>query len=260
MTNFYYLLLITILLSTCTVNKSDYIPDRDRVLFITTNIDNMGGADNGTYLIEIAVPFGLFLDCEVGMDFLSPEGGAIPIYHSGDTTDRVKEILRSPVFKDKRNNTLRPLEVNPANYAAVIIPGGYGQFWDVHQNPQIQRIVAEVYEAGGFIGSIGHGTATLIDVKLSSGEYLVAGKTIACFPSWYEKNSMEQSDYGNLLPYDMEIELQNRGADLKIYDRENRTNYEIIDSTNRLITASFASGAQFVAEEILKRNVICNKK
>ncbi|WP_291964617.1 hypothetical protein [Maribacter sp.] len=63
---------------------------------------------------------------------------------------------------------------------------------------------------------------------------------------------MKQSDYGKLLPYDMEAELYKRGANLKVYDHEKRTNYEIVDYENRLITASFANSGEFVADEVLK--------
>ncbi|MEX0272976.1 MAG: hypothetical protein AB3N16_01205, partial [Flavobacteriaceae bacterium] len=126
-----------------------------------------------------------------------------------------------------------------------------GQFWDTHNNEDILHIISKIYDAGGVIGTIGHGTATLIDVKLKSGEYLVKGKTMTSFPSWNEKNIMEQSDFGKLLPYDMETELLKRGADLKVYDHEKKRNHEIVDSKNRLITASFANSGKFVADEVL---------
>ena len=77
-------------------------------------------------------------------------------------------------------------------------------------------------------------------------------KTMTSFPTWNEKNIMKQSDYGKLLPYDMEAELLKRGADLKVYNHEKKINYEIADSENRLITASFANSGKFVADEVLK--------
>ena len=63
---------------------------------------------------------------------------------------------------------------------------------------------------------------------------------------------MKQSNFGDLLPYDMEVELQKRGADLKVYNHEKKINYEVADSNNKLITASFANSGKFVAEEVLK--------
>ncbi|AXT56447.1 DJ-1/PfpI family protein [Aquimarina sp. MMG015] len=240
-------LLIFILSISCTRNI-----EKKKILFITTNVDKMKNEPNGTYLIELAIPFNKFSEKNIEIDIVSPKGGKIPIYHNGDTTDLVKKIIKSELFKNKTENSLKPSEVNSEEYLAVIIPGGYGQFWDTHKNTDVLHTISEIYDSGGIIGTIGHGTATLIDVKLKSGQYLVKDKTMTSFPTWNEKNIMKQSDFGKLLPYDMEIELKKRGANLKIYNHEKKINYEIVDSQNRLITASFANSGKFVADEVLK--------
>ncbi len=224
---------------------------KDRILFITTNVDTMNGDPNGTYLIELAIPFGIFSDNNYNIDIASPKGGKIPIYHSGDTTEVVKQIISSSSFQEKTKSSIKPENINSKAYKAVIIPGGYGQFWDTHKDKNILKVISEIYESGGVIGSVGHGTATLINTKLASGEYLVKGKTMTCFPSWNEKNIMKQSNYGQLLPYDMEKELQKRGANLKIYDHQKKINYEIIDPNNRLVTAAFANSGEFVAKKVI---------
>ncbi len=225
---------------------------KTKILFITTNVNEMKNESNGTYLIELAIPFKQFSEKQFSIDIISPKGGKIPLYHSGDTTSLVKSIIRSELFKNKTNNSLKPTEINPEAYLAVIIPGGYGQFWDTHKDSDILRVISEIYDNGGIVGTIGHGTATLIDVKLNSEEYLVKDKTMTSFPTWNEKNIMKQSDYGKLLPYDMETELLKRGANLKVYNHEKKINYEIVDSENRLITASFSTSGKFVADEVLK--------
>ncbi|WP_159090576.1 DJ-1/PfpI family protein [Aquimarina aquimarini] len=212
----------------------------------------MKNEPNGTYLIELAVPFNQFSKKNFDIDIVSPKGGEIPIYHSGDTATIVKSIIKNELFKSKTKNSLKPTEINPKEYLAVIIPGGYGQFWDTHKDDNILKIISEIYDYGGIIGTIGHGTATLINVKLKSGEYLVKDKTMTSFPTWNEKNIMKQSNFGKLLPYDMETELKSRGANLKVYNHQKKINYEIVDSENRLITASFANSGEFVANEILK--------
>ena len=239
--------LISLLLFSCSKTIKN-----DKILFITTNVDTFNAKPNGTYLIELAVPFEFFVSNGFDIDIISPKGQKIPLYHSGDTLPKVKSIIKNDIFKQKTTNSLTPDQIDPRQYSAVIIPGGYGQFWDVHKNEKILRIISQVYEAGGVIGTLGHGTATLIDVKLESGQYLVEGKTMTCFPTWNEKNIMKQSDFGKLLPYDMEVALIKKGANLKIYNRDKKTNYEIIDPNHRLVTASFSSGGEFVAKEVIK--------
>ncbi|ADY28797.1 hypothetical protein IX49_04660 [Cellulophaga lytica] len=253
MNKIFTILLLSFLIISC--NKSN---EKTKVLFITTNVNEMKNEPNGTYLIELAIPFNKFSEKNLEIDIVSPKGGEIPIYHSGDTTSLVKAVIKSELFQNKTKNSLKPTEINPKEYLGIIIPGGYGQFWDTHKDVDILRVISEIYDNGGIIGTIGHGTATLIDVKLKSGEYLVKNKTMTSFPTWNEKNIMKQSDYGKLLPYDMETELKKRGANLKVYNHERKINYEIVDSENRLITASFANSGKFVADEVL--NLINRKE
>ncbi len=247
MYKFLILVVASTLLFSCSKKQK-----KDKILFVTTSVDTMNEEPNGTYLIELVVPFGVFSNNNYDIDIVSPKGGEIPIYHVGDTTETVKQIVFSKSYQQKIKNTLSPKNIDSKGYKAVIIPGGYGQFWDTHKNEDILRIISEIHESGGAIGSLGHGTATLIDVKSKSGSYLVKGKTMTCFPSWNEKNIMKQSNYSQLLPYDMEEELKKRGANLKIYDHEKKVNYEIVDTNNRLVTAAFANSGEFVATEVLE--------
>lgn len=226
--------------------------DSKKVLIVASNINEMNGKANGTHMVELVSPFKIFTENGLDVDIVSPQGGTIPIYHIGDTTDAMKAFLLSGLFKYKTENSLTPLEINPAEYSAVLIPGGYGQFWDTYKNDKIKGLIATIYESGGLIGCIGHGAATLIDVKLTSGEYLVGGKTITCYPSVNERAIMQQSNYGKLLPFDMEVELQKRGANLVTDKAANGLCCEIVDKENRIISASYANNAEFVAYEVMK--------
>lgn len=249
--SYLFLKIFTILIASYLIISCNSIKEKNKIVFITTNVNEMKGEPNGTYLIELAIPFDKFSKEGFEIDIVSPRGGKIPIYYSGDTTNVVKSIIKEALFKSKTAHSLKPTEIDTEEYLAVIIPGGYGQFWDTHKDENILKVISEIYDHGGVIGTIGHGTATLIDVKLKSGEFLVKDKTMTSFPTWNEKNIMKQSDFGKLLPYDMEKELKERGANLKVYNHQKKINYEIVDSENRLITASFANSGEFVAEEVL---------
>ncbi|MGB3464348.1 MAG: type 1 glutamine amidotransferase domain-containing protein [Cyclobacteriaceae bacterium] len=242
----------TLLILSFAIISCETTLEKNKILFVSTNIDQVNNQPNGTYLIELAVPFEEFSDKGYQIDIVSPRGGKIPIYHSGDTSLEVRATLAKELFIKATENSFMPAQIKSAEYVAVIIPGGYGQFWDTHHNKELLGKIAEIYESGGVIGTVGHGTATLIDVKLASGDYLVKNKTMTSFPTWNEKNIMEQSDFGKLLPYDMEKELLKRGADLRVYDHEKKINYEVVDAENRLVTASFANSGLFVADEVLK--------
>ncbi len=120
---------------------------------------------------------------------------------------------------------------------------------------RISRITAAIYEKGGIVGTAGHGVASLINVQLSNCKYLVEGKRITCFPAWAEKQFMNISNYGKLLPFDMQEVLARRGANLVVCTPETRPNKDfthIVDSRNRMVTGAFAVSAQWVAEEVVK--------
>jgi len=251
------IVIIAIILTGCGFKKNN-VKDvslkeaEKRILFICSNIDKVNGKKNGTFLSEIAIPFILFEEQNFKIDIVSPKGGQIPIYYKFDTTEIIDKALHSSYYLEKINSTLKPHEVNSLEYNAIVLPGGYGQFWDIHSNKEINELIAKIYENGGVIGSLGHGTSSLVNVKLSNGQPLVKDKKLTCFPSWFEREIMFEADYGRLLPFDMEKELEKNGANLMRVDKDTRSNSQIVDLENRIITASSATGGEFIAEEIIK--------
>ncbi|MEO0787979.1 MAG: type 1 glutamine amidotransferase domain-containing protein [Bacteroidota bacterium] len=226
-------------------------PTKKKALFVCTSVDEVMGNPNGTFLSEIAVPFIMLKQADFEIDIVSPNGGAIPIYYKFDTTELISQALASDYYVESVNNSLTPDQIDAEEYDAVIIPGGYGQFWDIHSHEAINQIIAQIYENDGVVGALGHGTSSLVNVKLSNGDPMVKGKTMTCFPSWFERELMVEADYGRLLPFDMEMELESRGANLLRVDKETRSNGEIVDADNRLVTASLATSGEFIATQVM---------
>ena len=224
--------------------------EKTKILFVTTSVDRVNDSPNGTYLIELAVPFDYLTKAGYQIDIVSPKGSAIPVYHKGEYGGVLQRIIKSDFFVQAISNTLTPDKVVVQDYVAVIIPGGYGQFWDIHEDERIGNIITSIYEQSGVIGTLGHGASTLVGLKTRDGEYLVKGKTLTCFPTRNEKLFMQESDFGRLLPFDMEKELKAQGADLLVYDSDKKANYEIVDKKHRIVTAAFASGGEFVANQV----------
>ena len=61
--------------------------------------------------------------------------------------------------------------------------------WDFSRDKSIKEATKEVYEEGGIVGALCHGPAALVDVKLSDGKYLVAGKKNRCLFKRRRENS-----------------------------------------------------------------------
>jgi putative intracellular protease/amidase len=64
------------------------------------------------------------------------------------------------------------------------------------------------WEAGKIVSAVCHGPAERFEVKLPSGEYLIAGKKVTGF-SWNEEVNVGRE---SAAPYNHEEELQRSGA------------------------------------------------
>jgi len=226
-----------------------------KILIVSTNRDSVGNHASGTFLKEMAYPFQLFIDQGYEVDIVTPRGDKAAVYHWGKTPDDLLKIWKSDAFITKTSTTLSPAEIDPKQYVAIFYPGGHGQYFDVVNDERIATLAAEIYEAKGIVATAGHGAASLINVQLSNGKYLVANKRITCFPHWAELAFMNISDYGKLLAFDMEEVLKRRGADLVVCSRENRSNLaytHVVDEDNRMVTGAFADSAPWVAEQTLR--------
>ncbi|MFK7971230.1 MAG: type 1 glutamine amidotransferase domain-containing protein, partial [Bacteroidia bacterium] len=253
----YIMLLLSVLLFACgspAPEKKKEVsvtkPAKPKILFVCSNISAVDGKPNGTFLSEIAVPFIKFQEAGYLIDVVSPLGGKVPVYYKFDTTEVIARALESKYYQQKIANSMKPQQIRPKEYGAVIIPGGYSQFWDVQIDEPIKGIIAQVHEQGGVVGSLGHGTSSLVNVLLSSGKYLVQGKTMTCFPSWFEKEVMTEADYGKLLPFDMEEGLRMRGANLKPAQKGSIDDSEVVDEEHRIVTASMATSGDFIFNQI----------
>ena len=227
---------------------------KKRVLIVSTNVDSVGSNKSGTFLREIAYPFQYFTEKGFEVDIVTPDGGAAAIYQRDKEADELIVIRDSELFIRKTTTTLSPGQVNTREYAAVFYPGGHGQYFDVVEDERIAEITAGIYENGGVLGTAGHGVASLINVRLKNGSFLVKGKSMTCFPQWAEKKFMNISNYGKLLAFDMQEVLARRGAKLTVSTEAtygNKELNEIVDSKNRIVTGAFANSAKWVAEQML---------
>lgn len=185
-------------------------PAAKRVLFIVTSHDQKGdgGEKTGYYLSEVSHAYKVFLQNGFAIDFASPKGGEPPIdgYDLSDTVNAwfVKDAQAQAAIQ----NSMTPAAVDTTQYAAVYYAGGHGAMWDLPDNTALARITAQIYESGGVVGAVCHGPAGLVNVKLSNGKYLVAGRKIAAFTN-AEEDAVELTA---VVPFLLEDRLRERGA------------------------------------------------
>ncbi|NOT76170.1 MAG: type 1 glutamine amidotransferase domain-containing protein [Cyclobacteriaceae bacterium] len=242
------LFILFIVLSFSGVSQSK----QKKILIVSTNVDTVGTNVSGTYAMEIAHPWKTFTDKGFDVDVVTPKGGKAAIYNAAKTDDDIVQIQNNEAFIKTTTNTLSPTQVNPKDYVAIFYPGGHGQYFDVISDERIAVIAAAIYENGGYLGTAGHGAASILDIRLKNGKFLIEGKRMTVFPLWAEKEWMNISNFGKLLQFDMQEVALRRGANLIVCTKatiDDNTLTRVIDTKNRMVTGSFARSAKWVSEE-----------
>lgn len=55
-----------------------------KILIVATNVTLLGKNENGTFIYEVARPFKYFIDNGYDVAFVTPKGGQVAIYPTGD--------------------------------------------------------------------------------------------------------------------------------------------------------------------------------
>ncbi|UPT66542.1 MAG: type 1 glutamine amidotransferase domain-containing protein [Sphingobacteriales bacterium JAD_PAG50586_3] len=127
---------------------------------------------------------------------------------------------------------------------AVYFVGGHGAMWDFPDNEAIKKLAADMYEKGGIVGSVCHGAAALVNVKLSTGEFLVQNKNITGFTNNEEKAVKKDA----VVPFLLESALVKSGGKF-----DAKPNFEPnVQVADRLVTGQNPASSKGVGEAMVK--------
>ena len=184
-------------------------PMKKKILFVVTSHDKKGttGEPTGYYLGEVSHPWEVLHQAGYAIDFVSPKGGKAPV-DGFDLSDAANKRFWDSASRNKIENTLKPEQVNPSDYAAVYYAGGHGAVWDLPQNEALAAIAAKIYENGGIVGAVCHGPAGIVNIKLGNGKYLVDGKKVNAFTN-AEEIAVKLD---RIVPFLLEDKLIERGG------------------------------------------------
>jgi putative intracellular protease/amidase len=102
-------------------------------------------------------------------------------------------------------------EVNAEDYDALMVVGGQAPMFQFRENTTLQALIATFYESEKPTAALCHGTSALIDVKLSDGSYLIAGKTMTGFSKAEDDLADVVTGVTNF-PWRIETAAKERGA------------------------------------------------
>ncbi len=221
----------------------------EQILFIVSNAHFYGNSNinASNHFSEIVQAYEVFEKAGYTIDFVSPEGGAIPIGYINTSDSLQKKYIYDNDFMNDLKHTKKPNEIKVSDYKAVYYGGGGAAMFGVAENTAIQSITMQLYEdQGGIISAICHGTAGIVNLKTKDGNYLVTGKRVNGFPDAFE--NME-ADYYKTFPFSIEQTIIERGGDFR-FSPEGWDDFMVADG--RLITGQDPSAAASVAKKVVE--------
>lgn len=219
------------------------------ILFIVTSADTVGTSKikTGYEFSEIADPYFEFVKAGYTIDFASTEGGCPP--EDGYDATHEKSLLFRNSAGFKRLNFSHKLEnVDIEAYDAIFFPGGLGPMVDMADNALVKNVISKIYENGKIVSAVCHGPVALLNVKLSNGQYLIAGRSLTSFTE--QEEHAKGHTPGKVIPFMLDDALRQQGA---VFSKEKPfKNHVVIDGN--LITGQNPASATGVAKAVIQKN------
>ncbi|AMV36506.1 type 1 glutamine amidotransferase domain-containing protein [Planctomyces sp. SH-PL62] len=224
----------------------------NKLLAIVTSADEYKklGYRTGLWLGELTHFTDVAEEAGFTVDVASPRGGKAPLdpeslAHGVLSEGGTQERYQDRDYMNRLDRTMTLAEVDPAKYDAIFLAGGHGAMFDFPDSTDLQQLVADFWEAGKVVSAVCHGPAGLLNVKVA-GTPLLAGKKVTGF-SWNEEAKVQRQD---AVPYNLEDELQNRGAE---YSQAWFAFGSHLVEDGRLITGQNPASARGVGEAVVKK-------
>ena len=195
---------------------------KKKVLIVVSNpaVATTVGWDVGFWGAELTHPYYELTQAGVEVTIASPDGGKVQMDALSDPRDPSKWSSEDLITMGLVNTTelMALLEDTPKladldldEYDAIMVAGGLAPMFTFRDNDQVHNALRHFYEAEKPTCIYCHGTAALVDLKLSEGSYLVDGRTVTGFSNAEEDYS--DSFVGQtVMPFRLEDVLKERSA------------------------------------------------
>jgi putative intracellular protease/amidase len=214
------------------------------ILIIASNTSEIGPhrRRTGNYLPEVAHPYAEFTRASCQVDFVTLTG--VPPFldalHLADDPDNLAFLVGPGWAAMLKAGRLA--DVDASRYDAIFVPGGLAPMADMPEHPLLKQVIQATYERGAVVGAVCHGPVSLLNVRLSNGAYLLAGKNVSSFTNDEEANYARDD-----VPFELETALVQQGA--VFHKAPPWQPYSIADG--RLVTGQNPASAKGVAEKMI---------
>lgn len=222
-----------------------------KILIVVTNHARLGkkGKKTGLWLRELTDFYHEVKD-DFDVHIISTAAERVPLdprsllavpFHK-----RTRHYYMDDQLMDQLKYPMTPREVNGDDYEAIYFTGGHGTMWDFPNDPDLQKLTVQIYENGGIVSAVCHGPSGLQNVRLSDGNYLLAGHVVTAFSDREEKLMRLYKH----IPFSLEQKVKERGA---LFKKAAMPMAPCVIVSGRLITGQNPASAQGVARKLIEQ-------
>ncbi|MBV9006027.1 MAG: type 1 glutamine amidotransferase domain-containing protein [Solirubrobacterales bacterium] len=174
----------------------------------------------GFWGAELTHPYYELTERGVEVTIASPEGGKVELDMLSDPRDSSKwsaedlitmGFVNTPELAQLLEDTPRLADLELDEFDAIMVAGGQSPMFTFRENEDLKAAIRHFYESEKPTAIYCHGTAALVDLKLTDGSYLVHGKTVTGFANVEEEFS-DRFVGEKVMPWRVEDVLKERGA------------------------------------------------
>lgn len=214
------------------------------VLYIVSNAYAIGPHHRrtGNFLPEVAHPYAEFDRAGYRVDFSSLTGDTpfLDALHLADDPANLAFLVGKGWAAMQKARKLTAADA--AGYDAIFMPGGLAPMVDMPHHPLLKQVIKATYERGAVVGAVCHGPVSLLNVVLTDGCPLLAGKNVSSFTNEEEENYAKAD-----VPFELETALVQQGA--VFHKTAPWQPFSIADG--RLVTGQNPASAKGVAEKMI---------
>ena len=193
-----------------------------RILMVISNpaISTTLGVSVGFWGAELTHAWHAFKEAGYDVTIASPDGGVCQLDVWSDPRDESRYsrddlltmgFINTPELWALVEQTPKLADLDLAAYDAIVVVGGQGPMFTFRGNADLERALRTIYESNRVTAALCHGVAALIDVRLSDGSYLIAGKTMTGFAN-VEEEYADAFVGRQVMPWRIEDAARERGA------------------------------------------------
>lgn len=221
-----------------------------KALIVLTNHAKFDTLDRatGVWLSEATHFNQVMKDNQIDVDYVSPAGGYVPLDPGSIAADQLDAVnLGFYTDADFRNRalgqSLKPSDVNAADYDIIYFAGGHGTVWDFPKNQELGQLAKQIYDNGGIISAVCHGVVGLLEIQNADGNAFIDGKQLTGFTNEEEAINQLTDD----VPFLAEDALKAAGA----HHTKSDPYTEHVITDGRLITGQNPQSAKGVGEAVI---------